>query len=79
MYTGLCFSEMVSNILFLGGSTLFRREYAQQSRMYDGVIRVCFSRTLPLSTLQIGCFSSIVAMKMNILLHFDFESAGRRK
>lgn len=32
-----------------------------------------------LTALQIGCFSSIVVMKMNILLHFDFESAGRRK
>ena len=31
----------------------------------------------PLSAQQISCFSSVGAMKMNILLHFDFESAGR--
>ena len=32
-----------------------------------------------LTALQIGCFSSIVVMKMNILLHFDFESARQTK
>lgn len=38
----------------------------------------CFSDRL-LTVRQIDRLSSIEVMKMNILLHFDFESAGRRK
>ena len=72
MHTFLCFSEMTSSVLCLGGSTLTKSDvrWSNYGMLLSNTPSLCAADRL---------FSSIVVMKMNILLHFDFESAGQTK